>query len=87
MVFDIDGTRAAARQRARPQKEGLPAPQHRLNKVCAAFLHGAQARGGRPYSHPRLSFAHSYQWLGSFGNRGNGLYREELRRALAAIGG
>ena len=86
LIFDIDGTREAARQRARPVTEELPAPQRRLNKVCAAFLHGAQARGGRPYSHRRLSLAHSYQWLGSFGNRGNGLYREELRRALTAIG-
>ena len=31
------------------------------------------------------SQAHSYHWLGSFGNRGNGLYRTELREALAAI--
>jgi hypothetical protein len=30
--------------------------------------------------------AHSHQWLGSFGNKGNGLYRQELRQALAAIG-
>ena len=29
--------------------------------------------------------AHSYQWLGSFGNEGLGQYREELRRAVAAI--
>jgi hypothetical protein len=34
-----------------------------------------------------VSQAHSYQWLGSFGNKGNGLYREELRRALSAIRG
>ena len=32
-----------------------------------------------------VSQAHSYHWLGSFGNRGNGRYREELRRALSAI--
>ncbi len=32
-----------------------------------------------------VSQAHSYQWLGSFGNRGNGLYRTELRQSLAAI--
>ena len=30
--------------------------------------------------------AHSYQWVGTFGNRGNGRYREELRKGLAAIG-
>ena len=75
-----------ARQRARRQAEELPTSQRRLHKVCAAFLHGAQARGGRPYAHRYLSLAHSYQWLGSFGNRGNGLYREELRRRLSAIG-
>ena len=33
-----------------------------------------------------VSQAHSFQWLGSFGNRCNGRYREELRQGLAAIG-
>jgi hypothetical protein len=33
-----------------------------------------------------ISQAHSFQWLGSFGNRGNGLYRTELQKALSAIG-
>jgi len=32
-----------------------------------------------------VSQAHSYHWLGSFGNRGNRQYRVELRKALAAI--
>jgi hypothetical protein len=32
-----------------------------------------------------VSQAHSFQWLGSFGNRCNGRYREELRQGLAAI--
>ena len=31
---------------------------------------------------PQSSQAHSYQWLGTFGNRGNGLYRAELRQSL-----
>ncbi len=35
VVFDIDGTRQAARQRALPVTEELPAPQRRLNQVCA----------------------------------------------------
>ena len=35
VVFDIDGTREAARQRALPKTEELPAPQRRLNQVCA----------------------------------------------------
>ena len=29
--------------------------------------------------------AHTHQWLASFGNPGNGQYREELRSAVAAI--
>ena len=32
-----------------------------------------------------MSQAHSFQWLGSFGNRGNGRYRTELRQGLSAI--
>src|SRR3989454_5725660 len=43
IVFDLDGTREAARQRALPQAEDLPPPFGRLDDVCAAFLHRAQA--------------------------------------------
>jgi hypothetical protein len=35
VVFDIDGRRQAARQRAEPVTEELPSPQRRLNQVCA----------------------------------------------------
>src|SRR5712692_5221938 len=35
VVFDIDGTRQVARQRALPQAEELPSPQRRLAQVCA----------------------------------------------------
>jgi hypothetical protein len=34
-VFDIDGTREAARQRALPKAPELPLPQRRLDEVCA----------------------------------------------------
>src|SRR6266496_4687354 len=34
-VFDLDGTRQAARQRALPQGPDLPSPQRRLSAVCA----------------------------------------------------
>jgi hypothetical protein len=29
--------------------------------------------------------AHTHQWLGTFGNPGNGAYRVELRQAVPAI--
>jgi hypothetical protein len=86
VVFDIDGTRQAARQRALPQTEELPSPHRRLNQVCAPAYTGRQ-RGEVVRTRTVVSQAHSYHWLGSFGNSGNGRYREELRRALTAIKG
>jgi len=85
VVFDIDGTREAARQRALPQAEELPPAFRRLDKVCAAGYAGRK-RGEVVRTRTVVSQAHSYQWLGSFGNRGNGLYRAELRQALGTIG-
>jgi len=85
MVFDIDGTREAARQRALPQTDELPPPFRRLDDVCAPGYRGRK-RGEVVRTRTTVSQAHRYQWLGSFGNRGNGRYREELRKGLAAIG-
>jgi hypothetical protein len=85
VVFDIDGTREAARQRALPQTEDLPPAFHRLEDACAPGYRGRK-RGQVVRTRTVVSQAHSFHWLGSFGNRGNGLYRTELRQALAAIG-
>jgi hypothetical protein len=84
MVFDIDGTREAARQRLLPQTDDLPPSSRRLDNVCAPGYRGRK-RGEVVRTRTTVSQAHSYQWLGSFGNRGNGLYRTELRQSLAAI--
>jgi hypothetical protein len=35
LVFDVDGTREAARQRALPQTADRPAPQRRMREICA----------------------------------------------------
>jgi hypothetical protein len=83
-VFDIDGTREAARQRALPQTEELPPAFRRLDEVCAAGYTGRK-RGEVVRTRTVVSQAHSSQWLGSFGNRGNGEYRKELAHALAVI--
>lgn len=85
VVFDLDGTREAARQRALPQTEELPPPFRRLDEVCAPGYTGRK-RGQVVRTRTVISQAHSYHWLGSFGNRGNGRYREELRQGLAALG-
>jgi hypothetical protein len=83
-VFDIDGTREAARQRALPKTEDLPPAQRRLDEVCAAGYTGRK-RGEVVRTRTVVSQAHTSQWLGSFGNRGNGEYRKELASALGVI--
>ena len=85
VVFDIDGTREAARQRALPKTKDLPLPVRRLDEICAPGYKGRK-RGQVVRTGTIISQAHSYQWLGSLGNRGNGRYREELRRGFSAIG-
>ncbi|WP_236600842.1 hypothetical protein [Ktedonobacter sp. SOSP1-85] len=84
-VFDIDGTREAARQRALPQTPELPVPQRWLQEVCAPGYTGRK-RGEIVRTRTTVLQAHLYQWLGSFGNPGNGEYRKELRRAVGVIG-
>ena len=55
VVFDIDGTREAARQRALPQSEDLPPAFHRLDEVCAPGSPGRQQRASRANPHGGLS--------------------------------
>jgi len=71
MVFDIDGTREAARQRALPQTEALPPVFRRLDEICAPGYTGRK-RGEIVRTRTVIGQAHTSQWLGSFGNRGNG---------------
>jgi hypothetical protein len=84
VVFDLDGTREAARRRALLQTEALPPAFRRLDEVCAPGYTGRK-RGQVVRTRTVISQAHSFQWLGSFGNKGNGRYREELRQGLSAI--
>jgi hypothetical protein len=83
-VFDVDGTREAARQRALPQTPELPAPQRRLRPLCAPGYTGRK-RGEIVRSRTTILQAHTHQWLGSFSGAGNGKAREELRRAVTQI--
>jgi hypothetical protein len=85
VVFDIDGTREAARQRALPKTEDLPPAFRRLDEVCAPGYRGRK-RGQVVRTRTTISQSHTFHWLGSFGNRGNGRYRDELRKGLSAIG-
>src|SRR5258706_551458 len=70
MVFDIDDTREAARQRALPQSEDLPPAFRRLDDVCAPGYRGRK-RGQVVRTRTVISQAQSFQWLRSFCNCGN----------------
>ena len=84
LVFDVDGTREAARQRALPKTADRPAPSRRLRPLCAPGYTGRK-RGEVVRTRTTVLQAHTHQWLATFGNPGNGEYRAELRRAVAAI--
>jgi hypothetical protein len=58
MVFDIDGTREAARQRALPQGDDLPPAFRRLDDVCAPGRARA-ANAGRPSGHGQRCHRHT----------------------------
>ena len=84
VVFDVDGTREAARQRALPQTSDRPKASRRLSQVCVPGYTGRK-RGEVVRTRTTILQAHTHQWLGSFGHPGNGQYRVELRRAVVAI--
>ena len=84
LVFDVDGTRQAARQRALPQTADRPVAQRRLRGVCAPGYRGRK-RGEIVRTRTTVLQTQTHQWLGTFGGAGNGDYRGELRRAMEAI--
>src|SRR5256885_771755 len=86
LVFDVDGTREAARQRALPKTADRPEPSRRLRPLCAPGYSGRK-RGEVVRTRTTVLQAHTHQWLATFGNPGNGEYRAELHRAVAAIQG
>jgi hypothetical protein len=57
-VFDIDGTRQTARQRALPKMEELPTAQRRLDEVCAAGYTG-RTRGEVVRTRTVVAHAHT----------------------------
>jgi hypothetical protein len=88
VVFDVDGTRQAARQRALPCTPDLPPAQRRLSEVCAPGYQGRK-RGETVRTRTTVLQTHTHQWIGSFAGAsgaGNGDYRGELRQAKSAIG-
>jgi hypothetical protein len=89
LIFDVDGTRQAARQRALPSTPDLPPAYRRLDEVCAPGYLGRK-RGETVRTRTTVLQAHTHQWVGTFSGTsgaGNGDYRGELRQAVKAISG
>ena len=84
IVFDVDATRQAARQRALPCDPTLPPPRRRLDEVCAPGYTGRK-RGEVVRTRTVALQMHTRQWIGTYAGRGNGDYRSELASALRAI--
>jgi len=61
MVFDVDGTREAARQRAWPKTADRPSPQRRLRPLCAPGYTGRK-RGEVVRTRTTVLQAHTHQW-------------------------
>jgi len=61
LVFDVDGTREAARQRALPVTADQPAPARRLRPLCAPGYTGRK-RGEVVRTRTTILQAHTHQW-------------------------
>ncbi len=84
IVFDVDATRQAARQRALPCDSELPPARRRLDAVCAPGYQGRK-RGEVVRTRTTTLQMRTRQWIGTYAGRGNGDYRSELASALHAI--
>src|SRR5262249_21325659 len=67
LVFDLDGTRQAARQRALATSPDLPPAQRRMQAICAPGYTGRK-RGEVVRTRTTLLQAHTQEWLGTFSN-------------------
>jgi hypothetical protein len=56
VIFDLDGTREGARQRALPQTEDLPPARRRLDDVCAPGYTGRKRLRQFSARRPTMSF-------------------------------
>jgi hypothetical protein len=65
LIFDVDGTRQAARQRALPSIPDLPPLPRRLDEVCAPGYTGRK-RGETVRTRTTVLQAHTHQWVGTF---------------------
>jgi hypothetical protein len=84
LVFDVDGTRQPVRQRQLVSDTSSPPPRRRTQAACAPGFFGRK-RGEAQRIRTTILQAHTGQWLGTFGGKGNGDCEGELERAVEVI--
>ena len=84
IVFDVDATRQAARQRALPCDPTLPTARRRLEAVCAPGYTGRK-RGEVVRTRTTALQMHTRQWIGTYGGKGMGSIAVNLPRLFAPL--
>ena len=84
IIFDIDGTREAIRQRALVDGPERPSAHRRAEELAAPGYTGRK-RGEVVRSRWVVQQAHSHEWLGTFGEAGNGERWPRVRSTVERI--
>jgi hypothetical protein len=84
LLFDVDATVEAVRQRSLVCSKDRPPPQRRRSRACAPGYRGRK-RGELVHSRVVVQQAHTREWLGSFGAPGNPDLWGSLRCAASHI--
>lgn len=83
IVFDVDATKEVARQRSIPTTDEYPSVNRR-RKSCAPGYTGR--KGGEVVrTRTTIEQAHTHEWLGTFGDAGNGDIWKQFHQACKTI--
>lgn len=83
IIFDIDATKDAARQRRLPSSADYPPARRRRSNYGPGYA--GRKRGEVVRSRTTVQQAHTSEWLGTFGAAGNGDIWAELAQACEQI--
>jgi RecB family endonuclease NucS len=84
LVFDIDGTVCAVRQRDLSDTQQYPQARRRSEAASAPGYRGRK-RGEAVRTRTTICHAQTGEWLGTYGGAGNGEVKEDLERSLQRI--
>lgn len=85
LVFDVDGTVSAARQRGvEADRRNDPPVQRRSERACAPGYKGRK-RGEVSRTRTTIAVAQTSEWLGTYGGAGNGDAKGELEQSCRVI--